>query len=208
MLMRHGIRPPTKAQPVPRKIRRRQMAELERRARPADRTRCRGRTSCSAHRTAHSSPQRGLFGAGCPTPGAVVLKASGKPRAIDTAKNWAAAFMPGCVGDVDHPTEDGPDPIFHGFDDQPAELRRREGARRGEGCAAQGWHRRGSARHRPQLHTARPGAGLRGAGLPVAHRTDRTGRRRRTTGRNWRGRSISARPPASRSCSNTSRGCR
>lgn len=119
MMMRHGIRPPTKASPVPAKY----SAETW----PAwsvdfglltERGAAGVRLLGEGDRAWLGA--RGLFKAGCPAPGAVALKASSKQRAIKTAENWAKGFMPGCTIEVDHPEENGPDPIFHGLDDQPA----------------------------------------------------------------------------------------
>ena len=119
MMMRHGIRPPTKAMPVAKRY----SAE----GWPSwtvdyglltDRGASGVKLLGEADRAYYSS--RGLFGPGCPAPGVVSLQASGKSRAIRTAENWRDGFMPGCTAEVAHPTEDGPDPIFHGLDDKPA----------------------------------------------------------------------------------------
>lgn len=116
MMMRHGIRPPTKANPVP--------AAYSKETWPSwpveyGLLTYRGAAGVKllgeADRAYFTS--RGLLGRGCPT---VTLKASGKQRAIRTVESWAEGFMPGCAANVAHPTEDGADPIFHGFDDQPA----------------------------------------------------------------------------------------
>lgn len=150
MLMRHGIRPPTKAQPVAVKygadpwpkwtvgwglLTQRGAAGV--------------RLLGAADRKLYAA--RGLFAAGCPAAGAVVLKASGKPRAIDTAKNWAAAFMPGCAATVDHPTEDGPDPIFHGLDDQPASFDGAKAYAEAQAALPPGGIAGEAARHRGEL---------------------------------------------------------
>lgn len=150
MLMRHGIRPPTKALPVPVKYASDPWPKWG--VEPGMLT-ARGAAGARLLGTSDRAryAARGLFGRGCPAPGAIVLKASGKPRAIDTAKNWAAAFMPGCAASIDHPTETGPDPIFHGLDDQPASF---DGARAyAEARAAlpAGGTAGEAARHRPLL---------------------------------------------------------
>jgi 4-phytase/acid phosphatase len=59
---------------------------------------------------------RGLFGRGCPAPGVVTVWASGKTRAIETAKNYAEAAFPGCGIAVDHPADETNDPVFHPAD--------------------------------------------------------------------------------------------
>ena len=120
MMMRHGIRPPTKA------------VAVDKRYAPGiwptwsvdyglltERGAAGAKLLGAADRAFYA--KRGLFGAsGCPAPGSMMLTASGKQRAIRTAENWRDGFMPGCKEEVTHPTEDGPDPIFHGLDDKPA----------------------------------------------------------------------------------------
>jgi 4-phytase/acid phosphatase len=119
MMMRHGIRPPTKANPVPAGYSSDKWPNW-----PVDFGLLTPRGAAGvkllgeADRSYYAG--RGLFGAGCPAAGAVVLKASSKQRAIKTAENWGLGFMPGCPASVSHPQENGPDPIFHGLDDQPA----------------------------------------------------------------------------------------
>lgn len=150
MLMRHGIRPPTKAQPVavrygadkwpawgvaPGLLTERGAAGI--------------RLLGSADRALYAG--RGLFGKGCPAPGAVVLHASSKPRAIDTAKNWAAAFMPGCAAPVEHPTETGLDPIFHGLDDQPASFDGAKALAEARAALPKGGIAEEARRHQPLL---------------------------------------------------------
>jgi 4-phytase/acid phosphatase len=116
MIMRHGIRPPTKANPVP--------ADISKGTWPSwpvdyglltDRGAAGVRLLGEADRAYYTA--HGLLGRGCPT---VTLKASAKQRAIRTVEHWAEGFMPGCPASVSHPVEDGPDPIFHGLDDAPA----------------------------------------------------------------------------------------
>lgn len=118
MLMRHGIRPPTKANPVPAGYTTDKWPNWSvdfglLTPRGAAGVKLLG----EADRTYYQA--RGLLSAACPTPGTIVLKASSKPRAFNTAESWAAGFMPGCPAQVSHPGERDPDPIFHGLDDQP-----------------------------------------------------------------------------------------
>ena len=119
MLMRHGIRPPTKAVPGSR---RNSTAPGPRGPVDPGRLTPRGAAGVAllgaADRRYYQA--RGLFGAGCPAAGSIVLHASGKQRAIRTAESWRDGFMPGCAAVVEHPADDGPDPIFHGLDDKPA----------------------------------------------------------------------------------------
>jgi 4-phytase/acid phosphatase len=118
MLMRHGIRPPTKAQPVPAIYSNETWPSW-----PVDYGLLTHRGAAGVKLLGEGDrayyAARGLFGRGCPAAGSVVLKASGKQRAIRTAESWGEGFMPGCPASVAHPAEDGPDPIFHGLDDQP-----------------------------------------------------------------------------------------
>jgi 4-phytase/acid phosphatase len=116
IMMRHGIRPPTKANPVP--------ADVSKETGPSwpvdyglltDRGAAGVKLLGEADRAYYTS--RGLLGRGCPT---VTLKASAKQRAIRTVESWAGGFMSGHRKSVSHPVEDGPDPIFHGLDDEPA----------------------------------------------------------------------------------------
>jgi 4-phytase/acid phosphatase len=116
MMMRHGIRPPTKANPVPAAYSKETWPRW-----PVDYglltyRGAAGVTLLGEWDRAYLT-SRGLLGRNCPT---VTLKASAKQRAIRTVENWAEGFMPGCHATVSHPAEDGPDPIFHGLDDEPA----------------------------------------------------------------------------------------
>lgn len=117
MLMRHGIRPPTKAQVVPPSYSKEKWPSWPvgwglLTPRGAAGVKLLG----AADRVLYADR---LFAGACPAPGSITVKASGKSRAIKTAENWAAGFVPGCTVTVEHPTEDGPDPIFHGLDDHP-----------------------------------------------------------------------------------------
>jgi 4-phytase/acid phosphatase len=119
MLMRHGIRPPTKPNVVPAGYTNGKWPSW-----PVDYGLLTPRGAAGvkllgeADRAYYAA--RGLFGPGCPADGPVVLKASGKQRAIRTAESWGEGFMPGCPAAVSHPREGEADPIFHGLDDHPA----------------------------------------------------------------------------------------
>ncbi len=117
MLMRHGIRPPTKAQVVPPAISTEQWPSWPVGWGLLTHRGAAGVTLLGAADRARYAAS--LFGKGCPATGAITVKASGKSRAIRTAESWLAGFVPGCGVTVDHPAEDGPDPIFHGLDDHP-----------------------------------------------------------------------------------------
>lgn len=117
MLMRHGIRPPTKPKPVPPAYSIRAWPTW-----PVGWGLLTPRGARGAALLGESDRRRwsALLGEGCPAPGAVVVKASEAPRAIATAQSWASAALPGCAVPVAHPADGEPDAIFHGLDDEPA----------------------------------------------------------------------------------------
>jgi 4-phytase/acid phosphatase len=117
MLMRHGVRPPTKdpaspegtfAQPWPAWSTK--FGLLTRHG--ADGARLVGRYQRAA------LAARGLLPAtGCPTPAMVDAEASAKQRTIKTAEAFLEGFAPGCGLTVAHPPEgSNDDPIFHPAD--------------------------------------------------------------------------------------------
>ncbi len=118
MLMRHGIRPPTKAAVVPPGYSTERWPDW-----PVDFGLLTPRGAAGVKLLGESDRAyfgaRGLFASGCPAPGTVVLKASYKERTINTAQSWAAGFMPGCAADVTHPAGADDDAIFHGLDGGP-----------------------------------------------------------------------------------------
>ena len=119
MLMRHGIRPPTKLQPVP--------VQYSPRAWPEWKTGPGLLTDHGAkgiallgHWDRADFAARGMIAAtGCPSPGQVAIKASKVPRAISTAGAWALSFAPGCNVAVTHPAKNEPDSLFHPLAAQP-----------------------------------------------------------------------------------------
>lgn len=119
MLMRHGIRPPTKPAVVPPGYSPEKWPDW-----PVDFGLLTPRGAAGAKLLGESDRLyfggRGLFPDGCPAAGTIVLKASYKERTIATAQSWAAGFMPGCAADVAHPASPGDDAIFHGLDGGPA----------------------------------------------------------------------------------------
>lgn len=118
MVMRHGVRPPTKAKVVPEGYTQDPWPNW-----PVDFGLLTPHGAKGAELLGESDriyfADRGLLAPGCPATGAVVLKASGKQRAIRTAESWATGFMPGCAAQVAHPVNDADDPIFHGLDGAP-----------------------------------------------------------------------------------------
>lgn len=114
MLMRHGIRPPTKAVVVPAGYSQEQWP-----AWPVDfgllTPRGAEGVKLLGARDRVDYRSRGLLADGCPPPGTIVVKASEKERAIATARSWIEGFMPGCAMQVSHPTTGDDDKIFHGL---------------------------------------------------------------------------------------------
>ncbi len=118
LLMRHGIRPPTKLQPLPAGYTADAWPSWP--VEPGLLTR---RGAAGAKLLGQADGRwlraRGLLGKGCPGVDAVVIKASNKQRTQKTAASWSEGALPGCAVTVDHPTDDASDPIFHGLDDKP-----------------------------------------------------------------------------------------
>ena len=119
MLMRHGIRPPTKPHVVPPGYSNEQWPNW-----PVDFGLLTPRGAAGARLLGENDRiwlgARGLLPAGCPAAGSVVLKASYKQRTIRTAESWADGFMPGCAALVAHPADEADDAIFHGLESGPA----------------------------------------------------------------------------------------
>jgi 4-phytase/acid phosphatase len=120
MLMRHGIRPPTALQPIPLQYSAKAWPQWP---------------VAPGLLTPHGAKGIGLLAAsdraelvrsglvprtGCPALGAVTIRASHVPRAVETAQAWAGGFAPGCKLAVAHPAPDAPDPLFHILDPKPA----------------------------------------------------------------------------------------
>jgi len=120
MLMRHGIRPPTKAQPVPAKYS--PMAWPRWSVGPGLLTQrgAKGIALLAAADRAYFINAGLLPASGCPATGQVTVRASRVPRAIETAKAWSKSLLPGCDLNVQHPAKGAPDPLFHILDNQPA----------------------------------------------------------------------------------------
>lgn len=120
MLMRHGIRPPTKAQPIPAQYSPRAWPEWKVGPGLLTEHGAKGVALLGAADRAELA-RRGLLPAtGCPAPGQLVAKASKVPRAISTAEAWAASFVPGCTVAVDHPAKGEPDSLFHPLEARPS----------------------------------------------------------------------------------------
>jgi 4-phytase/acid phosphatase len=120
MLMRHGIRPPTSAQPIPVKYS--PMAWPRWSVGPGLLTPrgAKGIALLAAADRAYFIDAGLLPASGCPATGQVTVRASKVPRAIETAKAWSNRVLPGCDLTVRHPAKGAPDPLFHILDNQPA----------------------------------------------------------------------------------------
>ena len=120
MLMRHGIRPPTKLQPIP--------VEYSPTPWPKWSTGPGLLTPHGAKGIALLAAadrawfiQAGLWPAsGCPAPGRAMIRASKVPRAVATAKAWSKSALPRCHLTVQHPAKNAPDSLFHILQEQPA----------------------------------------------------------------------------------------
>ncbi len=152
MLMRHGIRAPTKAQPIPARYSAAPWPQWT--VAPGMLTARGGQgvaLLAGADRTYFAG--RGLVPAtGCPATGEVAVSASKVPRAIDTANAWAASFAPGCGLNVEHPAKGAPDALFHPLEGDPAWFDGRR-AYRNALAAAPGGKLDGQARElAPEMH--------------------------------------------------------
>ncbi len=113
MLMRHSVRPPTKAPATPEGTTAQPWSSW---------------TTPFGDLTPHGSEGARLMGvynrtllgsrgllprAGCAPAGEVVVWASGKSRAIKTAEAFVEGLQPGCGITVAHPDSEDNDPVFH-----------------------------------------------------------------------------------------------
>lgn len=119
MLMRHGIRSPTKAQPIP--------AEYSPLAWPRwsvgpgllTERGAKGIALLAAADRAYFIKASLLPASGCPGTGHVTVRASKVARAIETAHAWSDGLLPGCKVAIEHPAKTAPDPLFHALEDAP-----------------------------------------------------------------------------------------
>ena len=113
MLMRHGIRPPTKLQPIPAQYSPRTWPTWSVGPGLLTPHGAKG-VALLAHADRAYLANAGLLpSSGCPAPGAITVQASKVPRAISTGEAWAAAFAPGCALTVQYPAKGAPDSLFH-----------------------------------------------------------------------------------------------
>ncbi len=117
LLMRHGVRPPTKAPAMPADVTAEQWPEWP--VNPGWLTPHGGRAVAVLgvqDRLAWAAA--GLLPrAGCPAPGTIAILADSDERTIATAQRWAAAVVPGCPVTIEHQPQDVADPIFSPTED-------------------------------------------------------------------------------------------
>ncbi len=105
LLMRHGVRPPTKAQPMPAGVALDAWPSWP--VAPGWLT-PHGAAAVAALGSADAARYRGrglLPARGCPAPGRVVAIADSDQRTIATAEAWLGALAPGCGMASEHNTE-------------------------------------------------------------------------------------------------------
>lgn len=113
MLMRHSVRPPTSATPTPPGYAAQPWSRWSTGFGELTPHGAEGARLMGVYDRAYFA-SRGLVPAkGCPGPGDIAAFASGKSRAIDTAKSFAEGMFPGCGVPVTHPADENNDPIFH-----------------------------------------------------------------------------------------------
>lgn len=119
LLMRHGVRPPTKLQPIPPQYSAAAWPQWSTAPGLLTPHGARG-VALLARADRASFAESGLLAAsGCPEAGQVSISASKVRHAIETAKAWADAFAPGCRITVSHPAGGAPDALFHPLDGGP-----------------------------------------------------------------------------------------
>ena len=120
MLMRHGIRPPTKAQPIPEQYSSRAWPQWSVGPGLLTPHGAKGAALLAAVDRAHFAKRGLLPASACPATGQISVTASKVPRAIATAEAWVNGFAPGCGLTVNYPSKDQPDALFHPLQEQPA----------------------------------------------------------------------------------------
>jgi 4-phytase / acid phosphatase len=113
MLMRHGIRPPTKLQPIPVQYSPRTWPQWSVGPGLLTPHGAKGVALLAQADRAYLARAGVLPPSGCPAPAVVTVQASKVPRAISTGQAWSAAFAPGCALPVQHPAKGAPDSLFH-----------------------------------------------------------------------------------------------
>ncbi|MBL8521768.1 MAG: histidine-type phosphatase [Betaproteobacteria bacterium] len=112
MVMRHGVRPPTKPNPTPEGTSAEPWSTWTTPFGDLTPHGAAGATLMGRYARGDFA-RRGLLPAdGCPA-NAVSVRASGKSRAIETAKSFVEGLAPRCAIKVDHPVREEDDVVFH-----------------------------------------------------------------------------------------------
>ena len=115
LLMRHGVRPPTKAQPMPVGIAVDAWPAWS--VKPGYLTGHGARAVTLLGGFDRSVVAARLFGGrACPAAGSVAVLSDSDQRTIATGDAWIAGFAPGCGIANDHHAQDDPDPLFSPID--------------------------------------------------------------------------------------------
>lgn len=137
MMMRHSVRPPTKAPATPAGTTAQAWGTW---------------TTPYGELTAHGGEGARLMGAyyrtflsargllpheGCAASGDIVAWASGKQRAIKTAEMFVEGLQPGCGLKVAHPDDEANDPIFHPAEGIDGDIALKAAQRQKPGVAAE-----------------------------------------------------------------------
>ena len=120
LLMRHGIRPPTKLQPIPPQYAAAPWPQWSTAPGLLTPHGAQGVALLAKADRAAFAGSGLLSASGCPESGQVAISASKVPRAIETAKAWTEAFAPSCGLVVVHPEGGAPDSLFHPLEGAPA----------------------------------------------------------------------------------------
>lgn len=122
LLMRHGVRPPTKAPAMPPEVTPERWPDWP--VQPGWLT-PHGATAVARLGTADGAALRRhrlLPARGCPAPAAIRIVADSDQRTIATARAWAATLAPGCTLAIDHRPQDVADPRFNAIESGRAPL--------------------------------------------------------------------------------------
>jgi len=112
LMMRHGVRPPTKAPALPVSVTPERWPDW---AVPPGWLTAHGTVAVTALGTADRAGFVAaglLLASGCPAAGSVAIIADSDQRTIATADAWAAGFAPGCTLPSTHKPQDVEDPVF------------------------------------------------------------------------------------------------
>jgi 4-phytase/acid phosphatase len=122
MLMRHGVRPPTKSPAMPPEVTPERWPDWP--TRPGWLTPHGARAVARLGSVDGATWRRwGLLPVrGCPAPAAIRIVADSDQRTIETAKAWAGTLAPGCTPAIDHRPQDEPDPRFSAIESGTAPL--------------------------------------------------------------------------------------